>query len=461
MKKILSLLLCLLFGFSIVLAGCGNGLENVTNNEKGIIYNGGSVALVSDYLFYANGFASDYSSMKEMNAYNDATKYASLNRIKNENISTATKYASSEKVESVSNGDLVGFGKTYTFAYGDNLYYVCPNTHRTNENKQAFDYLTVFKINYNGSNRKEIYTTKQAFDSTNGRIVALEYNDVAYIMIFDGANLVTIDITNGGNKVELSDVTSVAFPQENADWNGQVYYTRNAVEGGLGQGNDVYSIAVSGGEENKVTNDGENTKTVTFIGRSDDTAFYTISTSGEESSADTYILDCDALANEMFTSASEFFYPKTISNIVKVDAGTSYFDQAGYVFTVDGTVVYHNTASGNTGWIIDKEKYADAKVIAAVGTYVYFATTTGIYKVTTNDRTNVTKILDGMTFKTDRFGYTFNIANGENMSLKNIYFFATRVYAEDAKEEDKADTNVYLYQVSANGGEAVLLGKTI
>ena len=34
MKKVLSLLLCMLFGFGIFLAGCSNGLTAVTNHES-------------------------------------------------------------------------------------------------------------------------------------------------------------------------------------------------------------------------------------------------------------------------------------------------------------------------------------------------------------------------------------------------------------------------------------------
>ena len=458
MKKILSLILCLLFGFSLFLAGCGTSLSNVTNKQKGIIFNGGSVALVSDYLFYANGFASDYSSMEDMDAYNKATKYASLSRIKTSNIEKATKYKSSKNVETVSAGDLVGYSKTYMFAYGQDLYYVTPNTEKTSENKQAFGYLAVNKIGFNGANASKIYRTQQAFDAEKGKIVALEYKSVAYIMIYDGKNLVTIDITNGGTKVELGDVTSVAFPQENANWNGKIYYTKNAKGATDEKGNEVYSVSVSGGKASKITNNGENSGTIKFIGRIDNSAFYTLS-NADGSSAPTYIVDCAKLGSEIFTSASENFYPKEISNIVKVDGGETYFDQDGYVFTANGVVLYDNILDdADPVKLIDNSTYASAKVITAVGTYVYFATTSGIYKVVTSSK-EVTTIIDGMTIKTEKFGYTYNFAEGECVSLKDVYFFAQRAYEDDAK--DKSDTNVYLYQVSTNGEDAILLGKTI
>lgn len=467
MKKILSLLLCMLFGFTIFLAGCG-GLSDVENSEKGIIYNGGSVALVNDYLFYANGFTKDYTSMSDMTAYNDAAKYSNLSRVKMDELANATKYKSSENVETVSGGDVTGFGETYMFAYGKNIYYITPNTHKTNENKQAFDYISVFKVGLNGSGRHELMTTKANFDATNGKIVALEYNDVAYIMIYDGQNLTTIDITNNDSKkVDLENVTSVAFPQEDAKWNGQIYYTKDKENSdGSTTGNEVYQIAVSGGEETKITKNGENTKTIKFIGRVDDTNFYTLSNGSD--TAHTYVIESTNIASEYFTTAGKEFYPKEISNIRKVDGGESYQDQNGYLFNSGSIVLYKNLSStGDPVVLIDNTTYADAKIIASVGTYVYFSTTSGIYKVHTSTKV-VTTIIDGMTITSDVAGFTYNVVDGQKVSVKDIYFFAQREYDEEAEEEtteeeteETTDENVYLYTVSSNGGEAKLVGKTI
>ncbi len=465
MKKILSLLLVLFFGCTMFLVGCG-GLSDVENKEKGIIYNGGSIAVAGDHLFFANGFAKDYSSLADMNAYNDATKYASLSRVSLKNLEKATKYKSSENVETVSGNDLTGFAKSYMFVYGKNVYYVCPNTHKTNENKQAFDYITVFKVGLNGGGRSEIMTTKASYNSTTGKIVALEYKDVAYIMIYDGANFTTIDITNGDSKkVQLENVTSVSLPQEDANWNGQIYYTKNKENSdGMG-GNDVYQIAVNGGEEKKITRDGENTKTIKFNGRVDNLVFYTLSNEGD-TAATTYSIEGSSIGAETFFAASKYLYPKEISNIIKVDAGASYFNYDGYVFTSNGVVLYQNTVTGGDPVkLIDNSTYSNAKVIASVGAYVYFSTTSGIYKVLVSTK-EVTTLVENMTITTDICGYTCNVVDGEKVSVNKIYFYAQRVYDETAEEEKTeeektTDENIYLYEVSTNGGEAKLVAKTI
>lgn len=465
MKKILSLLLCVLFGCAIFLTGCA-GLPVVENNENGIIFNGGAVSLVSDYLFFANGFAKDYSSLSDMAAYNTASKYANLNRVKLSDLEGATEYKSSENVETVSQNDVAGFGKTYTFAYGEYVYYVCPNTHKTNENQQAFDYLSVFKIKNDGSSRKELMTTKQAFDSTNGKIVALEYEDVAYLMIYDGSNFTVFDITNGDNKkLEMEEITSIALPQEGADWDGRFYYTKDKENSDGLSGNDVYMSTLTG-EEKRITKDGENTKTIKFIDRIDDTNFFTISDEGATTST-TYTIEGEQFGTEVFSAAYKFFYPKEISNVFKVDGGDAYKDIDGYIFTANSVVLYKNTVKGgDPAPLFDNSTYSSAKVITVSGAYAYFATSTAIYKIMLSSG-EVTTLVEEMTITTDAFGYTYNVANGEKLGVKEIYFYAQRVYDENAEEETteeeetETDENIYVFQISSNGGKAKLVGKTI
>ena len=465
MKKLLSILLCMLFGGAIFLTGCG-GLPIVENKDKGIIFNGGAVSLVGDHLFFANGFTKDYSSMADMDAYNKASKYSNLNRIKLDNLDSATTYTSSEKVEGVSKNDVVGFGKTYTFAYGDFVYYVCPNTHKTNENKQAFDYLSVFKIKNDGSSRKELMTTKQAFDSTNGKIVALEYDDVAYLMIYDGANFTVFDITNGDSKkLDMEKVTSIALPQEDADWNGKFYYTKDKENSDGMTGNDVFVTNLAG-EEKKITKNGSFAKTIKFIDRIDDTNFFTISDQGA-TTAPTYTIESEQITTEDFSTAYKAFYPKEVSAVFEVDGKDAYKDIDGYVFTSNNVVLYKNTVKGGDPTpLFDNTTYSSAKVISVVGAYAYFATSTAVYKVMISSG-EVTTLVEEMTITTDVFGYTFNVADGEKLGVKDVYFYAQRMYDEEAEKEEtteeeaeEKDENIYLYQVSANGGKAKLDGKT-
>lgn len=463
MKKILSLLLCAMFGFAIFLTGCGTGLAEIQNDNDGIIYNGGAVAEVGDYLFFANGFKSDYSSIEDNKAYNESAKYAGISRVALSEFEAEDKYTTSEKVGVLSNSDVAGFSKTYMFVYGNNIYYVCPSTHKTSENKNAFDYLSIFKAKTNGAGKKEIYTTKTSFDTSNGKLVAIEYNNIAYILLYDGENLVSLDITNSDTKIEMEDVTSVALPQENANWNGKIYYTKDKENAdSQTDGNEIYSIVADGTEETRITKDGELSDAVTFSTRIDDNLFYTISDSSDESSF-TYVISASDLQDNLLDldNMEYEFYPHTISNVKKVDCGSAYSTTKGYLYTAGGSVFFQNTVSNSEPTkIIDSSKYSSAKVIAQAGAFVYFSTSSGIYKVSllTNE---VTTIIKDMTITTDIAGYTTYSLNGEITDLKDIYFYATRTFSDDATDEEKEDTNIYLYQVSATGGEAQIFGKTI
>ena len=458
MKKILSLVLCFMFGLAVFLTGCGTSLIGVENKEKGIIFNGGSVAVVNDYLFYANAFKSEYAKMANGNEYNEAAKFASLNRIKLENLENATKFKSSENVENVTAKDLVGFSKTYMFAYGDQIYYISPTTEKNSENKNVFEVLTVVKVNNDGTGRKVIFTTEAKFDATKGKIVAIEYDNTAYIMIYDGENFVTIDITNGGTKVNEKKVTSVALPQEGADWNGMVYYTKdrdNEISG-----NDVYQIMVNGKNQEKLNSSNQVTDKATFVGRYDDRVFYTL-TDSAASKTYSYAVNAEELASSIFTNKGSEIYYKEISNVTKVNAGSAMPGLKGYVFTANNKLFYKADNAVDPVGIFkaeDEETYSSAKVICIYGSYVYFATTSGLFKVSLSTK-EVGTIVSEMEVTTDSFGYTCNSLEGEDVEVKDLYFFAKRVYEEDV--EEKTDEKVYMYQVSAKGGEPKLVGKTI
>ena len=72
---------------------------------------------------------------------------------------------------------------------------------------------------------------------------------------------------------------------------------------------------------------------------------------------------------------------------------------------------------------------------------------------------HATNVVENMTINGEKIGYDFY----KDGSLKNIYFYAQRVYAEDDETaEDERDTNYYLYTKYADGqGQARLMGKTV
>lgn len=453
MKKILLFLCSFMFVFAIFISGCSD-LSNFTNEAKGIIFNGGDCVIVEDYLFYANGFASDYTDFKDMTDYNNAKQFSYLSRVNLKDFSAEDIYTSSEKVEVVSENDVVGFGKGYIFAYGQQVYFVAPNLHKTNENNNAFKYLTFFKINFDGGGRSEIYTTENEFDTEKGQIVAVEFGKSAYIIVYDGTKLVSLDITNGGKKVNENEVKSVALPKEKDAWDGNLYYTK-----GEDSENEVYKIKVDGTASKKITADNDVNYTVTFTGRVSNTIYYTLLNQSNNISYSYYANARDISESRMATAGTVFYKP-SVSNITKIYGGSSYSRATGIIFTSNGKLLYKNTTE-NTEPELILDDYSDAKIICNVGTDVYFATTSGLYKVTVGDFDNVTTIVSEMTIKTEMIGYNLSYLDGEVAAMNDIFFYAQRAYSADTEDEDKKDENVYLYRVASGSTEAQIMGKTV
>lgn len=472
MKKILTLLCSMMFVCALFLTGCG-GLSNFENTTKGIIYGGGNSVVVGDYLFYANGFSASITSASEAKEYNEAKKYSAINRIKLSELKTKDKYTTPEDVEKMSDLDVVGFEEGYMFAYGQQVYYVSPNTHRTKDNKQNYKYTSIFKINLDGSGRKEIFTTKNEFDATKGKIVAIEYNEMAYLLIYDGTNLTTFDITNNQatKKASLDSITSVAFPQENNDWDGNIYFTRDQENLDGVTGNEVYKIAANESTETKLTPDNEVEYTVTFTGRINNDVYYTLIDESISKTRTCVADTTDILSGRISTSGKEI-YVKEISNIIEVEGGSNFSKAKGFIFTSNGSIMYQNTKNVQVDpvLLINSTTYTNAKIICVAGPDVYFATSSGIYRVSVLDRV-VSQLVSGMTITTSVTGFAYSELDGEIMGVKDIYFFAQRVYEPEAETEDKTeteteeveekDTNIYLYRLNVNTKETQLFGKTI
>ena len=453
MKKILSILCSFLFIFAIFISGCSS-LTNFTNTKAGIIFDGGNSVVVENYLFYANGFASDYTGFSDMGDYNTAKTYAHLSRVNLEDFTSKDLYTSSENVEEVSGGDVVGFGKSYIFAYGQQVYFVAPNVHKTNENKNDFKYLSFFKVNFDGSGRSELFTTENEYDSTNGQMVAIEYGNNAYLIVYDGTKLVSIDITNGGNAKKVNvEATSVALPKEGNAWDGNIYYTKNKDKSS--ENNDVYKISVAGQNETKITPTSESSYKVTFTGRVGNTIYYTLANTSNSISYSYYASASD-ISSKRISTAGTVFYKPAVSNIAQINGGSSYSRATGIIFESNSKILYKNTETEEEAYTI-LDDYSGAKIICNVGTDLYFATSSGIYKTIIGDFENVTTLVSGMTITTDSVGFDLVYFEGEVAGINDIYFFAKRTYSEETADDDKTDENIYLYRMS----DKQLLGKTI
>lgn len=457
MKKWTKGLIATLFTGAIIFTGCSS-IAQVKNDKTEILYNGGSVVAVGDYLYYGNGYASgvnDYD-VKSDSEYNTAKDYSYLSRTKLTD-RVDSQYKNENEVNKL-NDRIAGYSNSYMFALGNYIYFASPNLHKTSGNEYVWEYVSLFRIGLNGGNAEEIYTTK-AYNSSSANIKALSYNNNHYLIVFDGTNLVQINIGNKISVKEIGTATSVALPDENESWNGNIYYTteNNSTYGH--DGNIAYSYNVETESSKKICQ--EINLTVTFTGRVGNKVFFSRSVKGN-SNVETYIYDADNANGLEFNSASKRFYNLAISDIDAVaENNTTYY---GYTFTVTTEsktqVMYYNELNKSTSVFISADT-GYANTVASWGTYYYYMTSDSIVRKTLDTKEETTIVSD-MTIKNDGFAYDYYYTDGNISGLKNIYFYA-QVPAEETEDDEEttsSDTNYYLYKVDYNGArKPALVGK--
>lgn len=457
MKKWTKGLLAVAFAGAFILTGCSS-IEQVKNDKTEILYNGGSVVAVGDYLYYGNGYASgvsDYSTSSD-SEYKTAQEYSYLART---NLSgrTDSQYKNGNNVDKL-NDRIAGYGSSYMFVLGNDIYFATPNLHKTNENKYVWKYISFFKMGINGGKAQEIYTT-ESYDEGTAEVRALSYNGKHYLVIFDGTNLVKISL--GSDKVEkLTDatVTSVALPAEGESWNGMIYYTTaNSSEVGQ-KGNVAYRVNVENANSEKICQ--EINLTVTFTGRVKNKVFFSRKTESS-SFTETYVFDADNANGKSFNTASKRFYNLAIDSISEVSVDNTLYNGYTFEVTVNSKtqVMYYNQMKDEISLFIAGEA-GYANTVASYGTYFYYMTSDKIMRKTF-DTNEETTIVSDMTIKNDGFGYDYYYVDGAISNLNNIYFYAQVPVDEDDKEsKDTQNTNYYLFKVDANGAKKpALVGK--
>ena len=448
---------------TMFIAGC-SGIAPVTNNQSGIIYNGGAVVSVGDHLIYANGFVSgvDDFSVSSDSEYKAAQSYAYLSRT-NKAEFIGDKYENENQINQLSSS-VVGFSNNYMFALGNNLYYASPNLHKTSENKHVWKYISIFKSDLSGNNEKEIYTTT-AYDSTKAQIKALEFEGSYYLVIFDGTNIVSINLSNDNAHIVSEKATSVALPDENESWDGYIYYTESRLSDVGQKGNIVYKSNIKEMSSSIICQ--ENDLTIKFTGRVENTLFYS-RTNEVNGVTETYSHNTENQTLS-FKTAGKRFYSLEISNVESVAENNTLYK--GYTFDVvvssKTQVMYYNIYTANNTQAYQPEILLTgdsgfADMIVNYGLDYYYITAESIEKIDLSSKQTQT-IVSGFTFTPGVYGYDFAYVDGEISRLDNIYFFSQIPELENEDESSEGtekDENYYLYGVEASGvSDPFLVGK--
>ena len=443
--------------FSVALVGCStsSGISNSKSDQ--IIFNGGIISVVDDNLFYANGYVD--GEITTMDEYNAAAEYSYLARL-DSNESTSA-YSSPENVNKL-NSEVLGYENAYSFVLGDYVYYASPNKHRTSSNEHVFTYVSIFKTRLNGADTAELMTTS-SFDSATAEFRAVQTQGQSYLLVFDGTALSSINLSNDEVSEISSAATSVALPREGESFDGKVYFTEDK-DNSYGQsGNEVFEYNLLTGEKNAIMKTINNT--ITFTGRVGDELFFTRLNETTQVSR-TYRLDTQRLASAAFLSAAESFYSAEIDNIFRIESNTA-SGYNGYVFTSslsgEAQLLYRRDSDSSTVRLAASDEFSS--ILFVNKDFVFFSTESGISYKSVMTPSETTTLVSDMTIISTKIGYE----RFESGNLKNIYFYAQRVYEETDEvtdettdSEEETDTNYYLYKLSFTAQTTPqLLSKTV
>lgn len=434
MKKFTFTVLVLLVSFCFILAGCSSAPLTMPTNYDVVVSNGGFVLGAGNYLYFGNAYKS-YEDLTEK-ADNDGAKvqqYA-LKRVELDN-KTSLKLNDEEEAnyENVAN-KIAGYETSNMYVVGEYLYFTSPNVHK-NDSKEQEDYNTyefnlntLFRIKLDGTGLKELYTTE-----TETAKFCLTGGNKQSILIYDDEKIMQVKCYENSTKVITlaEDVKSTVFPYEDGVEFVDVYFTAERDEDDQLSGDLVKKLNIVTGEISNITNMSVNKETITLISYNGSRLFFT-RTGGSSERVGLFSNDFSSGSSERkqrnntssFTSSSKIFMIKSEE-----------YDKDVFVFEYNSNIYVQEISADNDA---DCEKITneESSIAFVDGTYVYYTTENGIFRVSILGSHKVTQISDITDFNADLLDfdgkYVYFYAKIKNASSSSQYLFRADVDTAEA-----------------------------
>lgn len=362
-KYILAIILCLCF----VLTGCSIRLDMPSGAVES---NGSSVVMIGNYVYYANTYV-DYSSLSGDANTDKTTKQNALYRVKTDDYGFTTRDDDDfiENIEEVKS-KIAGFNNSNMFIVGDYLYFTSPNTHKDKKGGDLFNLTTLFRIKLDGTDFKEILTTK----TTQGKFF-LVTDETPYLLIFDNGEISKLEIKTrlSSAKVLVKNVLDAVFPKNYSALD-YVYYTTDISESDKTAG-------LSGNKLNKLD---LNTNSTYNIAKPDSATITLVAYEFGQ----LYYKKLDT------TTSVAYYYSNTMQStfesgekqltVVGETSGTddvsnfTPINKDNYVFKYNSQIRLNMDASALVS--------DDATIELVYGDYVYYSTSKGIYRISYKDK---------------------------------------------------------------------------
>lgn len=439
MKKFTFAVLTILVSFCFILSGCSKAPLTMPQNCNVVYSNGGFVVGVDNYLYFGNAYKA-YSDLKEKSDNEGEgvkDKALNLNRVElNNDAQKSLKLDEDEKAnyENVIS-KIAGYDTSNMFVVGENLYFTSPNVHKNASkdkdkyNTYEFNLNTLFKIKLDGSGLKEIYTTEK-----DGSKFCLTGGEKPTLLIYDNEKIMQVKCYEGATKTETlaEKVKSTVFPYENGVDFVDVYFTADREEDDQLTGDLVKKLNIKTCEITAVNNMAAYKETITLISYNGERLFYT-RTGGAENRKGLFSNDFSTGSSEQKQRYDTSSFSAT-SKIYLIKA-EEYSTEDIFVFEYNNKIYIQKVSADNDA--ASKQITTDKSTIAFVdGTYVYYTTENGIYRVSVLGDNTVTQISDNKDFQSGALDfdgrYVYFYAKAENDTTSTKYLYRADTFTAEA-----------------------------
>ena len=419
MRKKLLKIFGLVSIFAIALTGCAtvSSISNPTPDE--VLYSGGSVVQVGDYLYYANAYTAVGTSSTDF-AYKDNAKLSYLNRA---NLAKGFTNKIESPVETAKvNSKVVGFEQSYMFVLGDYIYYTSPSTHKNKQLNHTYNLVSLFRSKLNGDSVKEIMTTDQ-FNASTAQMRVLKGSDKNYYwIVYDGTEITSIKIGNtiGKKQVIAKDVTSLALPNGNEEFDvAKIFYTTT-----VDKTPRVCYVDYATGKSDSATCE----EAFELRGRQGDTIFY------KDDDYETKYKTVTKSSGLDFSGSRKLF---DMSDVDEIHAAYQ-----GYVFVASNALVYKNTVTNaESVTLLQSDEFS--QILHVDDEWIYYSTGSEIKMLSVRGvqkEEDVEKLLV-VTMKS-------SITGSVSVVDDYLYFYAgLEPLSDDDEAQYKETKNLYLYRV--------------
>lgn len=251
-KKLLILLSCILCCI-LVITGCGKAPLVGGPSADSVVYGNGGMAVVKgNYLYFSNA----YKPLSEVKVNENKFGQETLSAIYRVKIEENGLIALDEN-GFITGAEIVaeqisGYEYSGLYIFGDYIYYTTPYTSKDGDGNDITGLVKFCRVKLDGTNYKEIYTTK-AYTAETSKYAMTEVDGNVYINVYDGTDLISVEVKGSRVNVRtlVEGVTSADFVDQTTvngvalcEFERYAYYTRavDSKKDGLSTGTVVGRI---------------------------------------------------------------------------------------------------------------------------------------------------------------------------------------------------------------------------